>query len=200
MTDWMENLPTLDLDAIKPVFDELAGARERRRPPVGRRSQARQANGQGKSCSTPGGCRTPSSTSADCPSRAKPSTLSRPSGIRSGTSSRRPCTLPAPATIAYLGVATLGFSKQNLDELLAETRRRPHREGGLPLLGLLQEQRTGELRTLGPRTDHPRPPRCGDAHPCEDSLDGATDGRAFVVESSANLRSCSSIEQITHDA
>jgi hypothetical protein len=105
--------------------------------------------------------------------------------------------LASPATIAYLGIATLGFSKQNLDELLAEIDA-----GRIAKVDFLFsvyfksnerescERLAHELTTRGHRV-------VAMLTHAKVLLLELTDGRAYVVESSANLRSCSSIEQIT---
>ncbi len=105
-------------------------------------------------------------------------------------------TLGAPATIRTLRIATLGFSKANLDDLLK----------------LLDSGQIGEITFLysvyfrsGQREDCERLThelgRRG--HKVLAMLQHAkvlcvalTDGRQYVVESSANLRSCASLEQI----
>jgi hypothetical protein len=104
--------------------------------------------------------------------------------------------LAAPAHIAYLGIATLGFSKQNLDELLAAIDA-----GYIGKVDFLFsvyfksnerescERLAHELTTRGHRV-------VACLTHAKVLLMQLSDGRAFVVESSANLRSCSSIEQI----
>lgn len=109
--------------------------------------------------------------------------------------------LAAPATIAYLGIATLGFSKANLDELLSllDTGQ----IGKVDFLFSVYfksgqredcERLAHELGTRGHRV-------VAMLTHAKILLMQLSDGRALVVESSANLRSCSSIEQITltHD-
>jgi hypothetical protein len=110
--------------------------------------------------------------------------------------------LASPATIAYLGIATLGFSKDNLDALLTEIDA--GRIGKVDFLFSVYfksnekescERLAHELGTRGHRV-------VACLTHAKILLMELTDGRAFVVESSANLRSCSSIEQVmlTHDA
>lgn len=109
--------------------------------------------------------------------------------------------LADPATITYLGVATLGFSKTNLEELLQGL------DAGL--IGkvdfLYSVYFKSNEREICERLAHELTTR---GHRVVAMLTHAkvvllelSDGRAYVVESSANLRSCSSIEQITmtHD-
>ena len=110
--------------------------------------------------------------------------------------------LASPATIAYLGIATLGFSRQNLDELLAEIDS--GKIGKVDFLFSVYfksnerescERLAHELTTRGHRV-------VAMLTHAKILLMELTDGRAYVVESSANLRSCSSIEQMVmmHDA
>ena len=109
--------------------------------------------------------------------------------------------LASPVTIAYLAVCTLGFSKQNLDELLHEIDA--GRIGKVDFLYSVYfksnerescERLTHELGQRGHRV-------VACLSHAKVLLMQLTDDRAFTVESSANLRSCSSIEQITmiHD-
>jgi hypothetical protein len=107
----------------------------------------------------------------------------------------------SPATIAHLRVATLGFSKDNLEQLLR----------------LLDEKQIGRVgflysvyfksneREICERLAYELTSR---GHQVVAMLQHAkvltielSDGRALAVESSANLRSCASLEQITitHD-
>ncbi len=110
--------------------------------------------------------------------------------------------LGALATIDRLTVATLGFSRANLEEMLQ----------------LLDSGRIGKVdflfsvyfrsneRELCQRLAHELAIRgqrvVAMLTHAKVVLMELSDGRAFTVESSANLRSCSSIEQITmtHDA
>jgi hypothetical protein len=109
--------------------------------------------------------------------------------------------MAAPSTISYLGVATLGFSRQNLEELLQLL------DGGQ--IGkvdfLFSVYFKSNEREICERLAHELTIR---DHRVVAMLTHAkvllielTDGRAYVAESSANLRSCASIEQITftHD-
>ncbi len=110
--------------------------------------------------------------------------------------------LAAPAKIAYLGIATLGFSKDNLEELLTSLD-----SGSIGKVDFLYSIyfKSNERETCQ-RLSHELAQR---GHRVVDCLSHAklllielTDGRRFVAESSANLRSCASIENITliHDA
>ena len=108
----------------------------------------------------------------------------------------------APAVIDYAAIVTLSFSKANMIDLLAMIDagqigrldfayscyfRSNNKEACCRL--------TDELTARGCRV------YSGLIH-AKILLLGLSDGRGYVVESSANLRSCASIEQIvvTHDA
>ena len=110
--------------------------------------------------------------------------------------------LAAPATIARLTVATLGFSRQNLEELLAALDA--GQIGKVDFLFSVYFKSTSGRYANGWRTSlTTRGQRVvAMLTHAKILLIETTDGRGFVVESSANLRSCSSIEQITmtHDA
>lgn len=110
--------------------------------------------------------------------------------------------LAAPATIRYLAVVTLSFSRSNMVDLLAMLD-----SGEVQTVDFLYsiyfksnnrdacEQLADGLRARGQRV------YSGLIH-AKILLMEMSDGRAFTVESSANLRSCASVEQITlfHDA
>jgi hypothetical protein len=102
-----------------------------------------------------------------------------------------------PSTISYLGIATLGFSKDNLDQLLSELD-----SGTIGKVDFLfSVYFKSNERESCERLAHELGSRGQRVLAClthaKVLLIELSDGRAFVVESSANLRSCSSIEQIT---
>ena len=200
MPDPFCNLKSLDLDGIKPVFDELAGHEvDAGREWIGDRKHVR---------------RTDRSIMLDArrlqDAVAHIGRLPKPGEAFHLVTAKRYSLwhvieavlhLAAPATIAYLGIATLGFSKQNLDELLAEIDA--GRIGKVDFLFSVYfksnerescERLAHELTTRGHRV-------VAMLTHAKILLMELTDGRAFAVESSANLRSCGSIEQIviTHD-
>jgi hypothetical protein len=110
--------------------------------------------------------------------------------------------LAAPATIDRLTVATLGFSKSNLEEMLDLLDRR--QIGTVDFLFSVYFK--SNERELCQRLAHELTTRGQRVVACLQHakvvLMELSDGRSFTVESSANLRSCASIEQITmtHDA
>ena len=105
--------------------------------------------------------------------------------------------LAAPATLSYLGIATLGFSKTNLEELLALLDA-----GTVAQVDFLYsvyfrsvekescERLRHELSTRGHRV------ACCRTH-AKLILLQLSSGENFTIESSANLRSCRNIEQST---
>jgi len=109
--------------------------------------------------------------------------------------------LAEPATIAYLAIVTLSFSQANMIDLLAMLDA-----GQISKVDFLYsvyfksnerescERLAHELTTRGHRV-------VAMLTHAKILLIETTDGASYVVESSANLRSCSSIEQIviTHD-
>jgi hypothetical protein len=110
--------------------------------------------------------------------------------------------LAAPATINWLGIATLGFSKANVDELSGMLDSRAvqtvdliyscyFRSNEQTLVGYL----TAEMQRRGQRIKAIR-------NHAKIIAAELSDGRAIVVESSANLRSCRNVENfcITNDA
>ena len=105
--------------------------------------------------------------------------------------------LAKPATIGYLGISTLGFNRGNVEDLAAMLDSK--QIGQLDFLyslffksnerqlceGVAAELTGRGQRVLAMRTH------------CKLLLMELTDARAIVVESSANLRSCFNVEQIT---
>ena len=114
---------------------------------------------------------------------------------------RATLTLAAPATIRYLAISTLSFSPANMESLVAMLDR--GQVGKLDFLYSLYfksnerevcEALAADLTHRGQRVLSMR------TH-CKLLLMQLADERALTVESSAILRSCSNIEQIsiTHD-
>ena len=194
-TDWTAGLRSLDLDGIRPVFDELAGhENDAARGWVGDRKAIR---------------RTDRRVLLDA-RRLKDAVkhigrLPAPGEAYHLVTAKRyslwnvvqaVLQLAAPATIAYFGVATLGFSKQNLEELLALLDR-----GQIAKVDFLFsvyfksnekeicQRLAHELTTRGHRV-------VAMLTHAKIMLLELSDGPRYVVESSANLRSCASIENI----
>jgi hypothetical protein len=201
MPNFADSLPTFDMTALKPVFDPLAGHEvDAARQWVGDRRMIRRADkrvlldARRLQDAVQHIGRLPEPGEAFHMVTAKRYSLWH---IVQAT-----LQLAAPASIAYLGIATLGFSKQNLDELIAEIDA--GRIGQVDFLYSVYfksnekescQRLTHELSTRGHRV-------VAILTHAKILLLELTDGRTYVVESSANLRSCSSIEQIviTHDA
>jgi hypothetical protein len=110
--------------------------------------------------------------------------------------------LAEPATIAWLGVATLGFNKSNAQELVelldagqvgsVEFIASTYFKGtSADEFGFLHEQLTTRGQKCAAVRSHAKV-----------LLFEMTDGTNYVIESSANLRSCRMAEQftLTHDA
>ncbi len=109
--------------------------------------------------------------------------------------------LAAPATIARLDVTTLGFNKDNAVELMSlhDARRIGaivfvcscyFRDTNAEVFGFLREGLEARGQRVLAMRNHSKV-----------ILADLSDGRAIVVESSANLRSCRNVEQftMTHD-
>jgi hypothetical protein len=196
MTEPFANLKSLDLDGIKPVFPELVGLEKdaARQLVADQRHVRREAkhillDARRLQNAIEHIGRLPEPGEAYHLVTAKRYSLWN---VIQAT-----LQLAAPATIAYLGIATLGFSKQNLDELLAAIDA--GQIGKVDFLFSVYfksnerescERLAHELTTRGQRV-------VAMLTHAKVLLIELTDGRSYVVESSANLRSCSSIEQIT---
>lgn len=193
--DILANLKSLDLDGIKPVFDELAGHEK---------DAARQLNGDRRHVR-----RTDRSVLLDgrrlqnCifhigilpqPGQAYHLITSKKYSLFHVVEAV--LNLASPVTIKYLGVATLGFSRDNLERLMVMLDAGQigkvdflysvfHKSLEKEICGRL----TAELTRRGQRV-------AACLNHAKILLLKLSDGRDFVCESSANLRSCSSIEQL----
>ena len=200
MPDILDNLKSLDLDAIRPVFPELIGEeKDAGREWVGDRRHVR---------------RTDRTVLLDARRLQNAldhiGRLPEPGEAFHLVTAKRyslwhvieaVLELAAPATIAYLGIATLGFSKANLDDLLHAIDA-----GQIGKVDFLYsvyfksnerescERLAHELTIRGHRV-------VACLQHSKILLMQLSDGRDFTAESSANLRSCGSIEQImlTHN-
>jgi hypothetical protein len=197
---WADSLPAMDLDAIRPVFDELAGhENDAAREWVGDRRHVR---------------RTDKTVMLDARRLANAlehiGRLPEPGEAFHLVTAKRyslwhvvkaTLHLAAPATIARLTVATLGFSRQNLEELLNDLD-----SGHIGTVDFLfSVYFKSNEKEICQRLAHELSRRnqrvVAMLTHAKVVLLELSDGRTFTVESSANLRSCSSIEQITmtHD-
>jgi len=199
--DWTASLATIDVGTLRPVYDELAGhENDAARPWVGDRRHVR---------------RTDKAVLLDArrmndallhvgklPEPAEAFHLVTAKRYSLWHVVKAVLHLGTPATIDRLTVATLGFSRQNLEELLDLLDRR--QIGKVDFLFSVYFE-SGQ-REICERLAHELTTRGHRVVAClthaKILLIELSDGRAFVVESSANLRSCSSIENITlfHDA
>ena len=195
-TDILDNLKSLDLDAIKPVFPELVGLeKDAARQLVEDRRHVRRSDK--RVLLDARRLQNAIEHIGRLPEPGESYHLVTAKRYSLWHVIQATLQLAAPETIAYLGIATLGFSRQNLDELLAEIDG--GRIGKVDFLFSVYfksnerescERLAHELTTRGHRV-------VAMLSHAKILLMELTDGRAFVVESSANLRSCSSIEQIT---
>ncbi len=198
--EWLDALPVLDLDGIRPVFDELAGnendaarawigdrrhiGRTDRRVLLDARRLAKAVEHIGR-----------------LPEAGEAFHLVTRGAYSLWHVVKAALQLGAPATIAYLGVATLGFSRSNLEELLAVLDNATI--GKVDFLYSVYFK--SNEREICQRLAHELATRGHRVVACLQHakvvLIEMTDGRTFAVESSANLRSCASIENITihHD-
>jgi hypothetical protein len=201
MPDWTDTLPTMNMAGIKPVFPELVGLeKDAGREWIGDRKHIRRTDRRVMLDAR----RLQNAVEhiGRLPEPGESFTLVTAKRYSLWHIIEATLHLAAPATIAYLGIATLGFSKDNLDALLTEIDA--GRIGKCDFLFSVYfksnerescERLAHELGRRGCRV-------LSMLTHAKILLMELTDGRAFVVESSANLRSCSSIEQITliHDA
>jgi hypothetical protein len=198
---WSENLPTINVEQLRPLFFELAGEeKDAGRQWVGDRRHVRRSDRRVMLDAR----RLQDAVAhiGRLPAEGESYHLVTAKKYSLWCVVKAVLQLASPATIAYLGIATLGFSKQNLDELLTEidAGRIRHVDFLFSVYFKSNERESCE------RLAHELTRR---GHRVVAMLTHAkvllmqlTDGASFVVESSANLRSCSSIEQIvvTHDA
>jgi hypothetical protein len=105
--------------------------------------------------------------------------------------------LATPATIAYLGIATLGFNRANAQELVDLLDKGHVSKVDFICSTYFRGNSADEYTQLhGALTS--RGHRCVAIRShAKVILFQMTDGAAYVIESSANLRSCRAIEQFT---
>jgi hypothetical protein len=199
-TAWDAGLPDMPLDGLQPFDNELAGYEK---------DAAKELNGDRKHVRQTGRQVMLDARRLDnalthigrLPERGEAFHLVTAGGYSLWHIVKATQQLAAPATIARLSIATLGFSRQNLEELAAAMDA--GQIGAVDFLYSLYfksnerevcERLTHELtsrvaRVLAMRTH------------CKMILMELSDGRTLVVESSANLRSNGNIENVTmiHD-
>jgi hypothetical protein len=106
-------------------------------------------------------------------------------------------TLAAPATIEALHIATLGFSASNAADLLAQVDAGRIKTVAIVASVYFERQNPAEYRIMAEGLAE-RGQRIAALRSHAKIITLAlTDGRRFAVESSANLRSCRNLEQIT---
>jgi hypothetical protein len=193
---WTDTLPTMDLDSVRPIFDELAGHEvDAGRQWVGDRRHVRRTDKQVLLDARR--LRNAIEHIGRLPEAGEAFHLVTAKRYSLWHVVKATLTLAAPAKIERLTVATLGFSRQNLEELLAALDA-----GDIGKVDFLFsvyfksnereicERLAHELATRGQRV-------VACLQHAKVVLMEMSTGGAYVVESSANLRSCSSIEQIT---
>jgi hypothetical protein len=201
MADWTASLPTLNLDGIKPVFDELAGHEvDAARPWCGDRRHVRRTD---KAVMLDARrLRNAIEHIGRLPEPGQAFHLVTAKQYSLWHVIKATLHLAAPATIARLTVATLGFSRQNLEELLQLLD-----SGDIGQVDFLFsvyfksnereicERLAHELTTRGQRV-------VAMLTHAKILLIETTDGASYVVEGSPNLRSCGSVEQmmLTNDS
>lgn len=110
--------------------------------------------------------------------------------------------LAAPATIEYLGVATLGFNRSNAQELVELLDAGKVRRVDFICSCYFRSTSGDEFAFLHHQLAARRQRVVAIRSHAKVVLFELSDGRRLVIESSANLRSCSNLEQfaLTHDA
>ncbi len=192
---WDAGLPAMDMTSIRPVFEELAGLEKDAARDFGptRRHVTQTAR------SIQRDARHLVNAIADIGDLPEPGTvvhLLTAKRFALFDVIRAVLELRAPATIRYLGIATLGFSTANVEGLAAML------DGGqvarLDFIFSIYfrslekancKRMTAELGRRGARI-------VAFLQHSKILVIETTDGQNYVVESSANLRSCASLEQL----
>jgi len=193
--DWTAALPTIDVSTLRPVLDELLEGLEKdagRKLPTGRTTT-----------------RTARSIMLDCRKRLAAiediSELPQPGEVVHMLTAKRFALIDvleavlhfrAPARIKFLGICTLGFSTANVERLVAMLDA-----GQIEKLDFVFsvyfrslekancERLAAELGRRGARI-------IALLQHAKILVIETTDGQSYVIESSANLRSCASLEQL----
>ena len=192
---WDAGLPALDLDGIKPVFDELQGLEKdasldfgptRRHVSHTRKAIEKDARHLVNAIQDIG----------DLPAAGEVIHVLTAKRFSLFDVIRAVLHLRAPATISYLGIATLGFSTANVEGLAAMLDS--GQVGRLDFIFSIYfrslekancERLTAELGRRGARI-------VAFLQHSKILVMQTTDGQNYVIESSANLRSCASLEQM----
>jgi hypothetical protein len=197
---WADSLATIDTSGLRPVFDELAGERQAaaielddNRKLTRRPTRRRTIDGLG----------IPNAIRAldGLPAAGETWHIVVRGNFAMFDLVGAVLALAAPATIARLDIVTLGFSRVNLEELLAMLDA-----GTIGRLTFLYSVyfRSNEKESCH-RLEHELTSRGQKVLALRTHaklmLFELTDGRCFVNETSANLRSCRNVEQLTfsHD-
>ena len=105
--------------------------------------------------------------------------------------------LAAPATIEHLAIATLGFSKSNAADLLSLIDAGQVRSVQIVASVYFERQNPAEYRVMAEGLMERGQQIVALRSHAKVICFELSDGRAFAIESSANLRSCRNIEQFT---
>jgi hypothetical protein len=193
--DWSSALRSLDLGAIRPVFDELAGATKKE---VGhdfgptRRHVTRTAAAVMNDARH---LQNAITDIADLPQSGEVVHLLTAKRFALFNVIQAVLAIHSPATINYLAICTLGFSTHNVEALAAMLDSKQVERLDFVFSVFFKslekqncERLTVELGKRGARIiallQHAK------------ILVIEIDGQSYVIESSANLRSCASLEQL----
>ncbi len=191
---WTDDLPQLDLDGIKPVFDELQGLKKDAAKQFGptRRHTTRTAAARMKDARQR---QAAIEDIGDLPQPGQVVHLLTAKRFALFNVIEAILAIHAPATIDYLAICTLGFSTANVEALAAMLDNKQVDRLDFVFSVYFKslekencERLTIELGRRGARIvallQHAK------------ILVAEIDGQHYVIESSANLRSCASLEQL----
>ena len=196
MPDWTDSLPTLNLEGIQPVFDELQGLKKDAARQFGptRRHTTRTAAAILKDARQ---CQNAIADIADLPQPGEVVHLLTAKRFALFNVIEAVLAMRAPATIRYLAICTLGFSTANVEALAAMLDSKQVERLDFVFSVYFKslekencERLTIELGRRGARI-------IALLQHAKILVIETTDGQAYVAESSANLRSCASIEQMS---
>jgi len=193
--DWVATLPMLDVGTLSPIFDPLEGLEKDAARQFGatRRHVTRTAREIFKDARQ---CQNAIADIGDLPQRGEAIHLLTAKRFALFNVIEAVLTMRAPATIRYLAICTLGFSTANVVALAAMLD-----SGNIGRLDFVFsvffkslekencERLVAELSTRGQRV-------VALLQHCKILVIETSDGQSYVVESSANLRSCASLENL----
>lgn len=193
-TTWADSLPSFDVDSCRPVFDELQGLEKdagrkfgatRRHAHLAQKAIMRDARK----------CQNAIRDIGDLPKRGEVVHLLTAKRFALFNVIEAVLHFRSPATIRYLAICTLGFSTANVEALAAMLDNNQVEQLDFVFSVFFKSLEKANCERLTVELGR-RKARIIALLQHAKILVIEIDGQSYVVESSANLRSCASLEQL----